>query len=313
MTSTVLRSLFTLLTSPEDGGGGGSSALPPAGGLPTFSTLSSTGGAGGGGGSAAPTPVSLADDTLVQFDGMDKPLPWKDVRTQRFVPKDVHDRYAQDFQKNFREGLQKIAQTAQQQRTRPAAGTPGANAAQPRADLFASLRNKSLISGQDVATLAEQIQRGEIAPLYAWAQQVNDAFAQVKGMLEDTRQVTGGLAERHSTQEYQSRLTSAIAGLGDGYDPQDPVLRALAEDIYLSHDPADPSLNTEFASLMRQRIEGLTKFVRAMDRKKLDAAKKDRSRFLRPGGSVQPGRNGRPMPESNADVAARLFAEPMLT
>ena len=307
MTVTRILQHLQPLHAPEGdgGGGGGFGGGDGAGGAPP----SQGGGLPSGGGA----PISLSDDTLVQFDGMDKAMPWKDVRSTRFVPREEHDNFAKNFQSNFRQGLQQLAKTIQQQRGR--GGQPGGQpgTAQPRQDLFAGVRNKPLVSGQDIASLAEQIRNGDIEPLRQHAAAVNDTFAQMKAMIDENRQVTGGLAERHSTQEYQSRLTSAIGAMGEDYDPQDPTLRTIAEDIYLSHDPTDTSLNTEFPRLMKDRINSMVKYVRALDAKKLERAKSDRKRFLRPGGTGQPGASGRATLEPTADIASRLFATPTIT
>jgi len=123
----------------------------------------------------------------------------------------------------------------------------------------------------------------------------------------------GGLTREHGRRlsgEVDSLYSSAITAIGEGYDPKNPILRELAADVFNSHDWAKGKAREEFPQKLKERIDGMVKLVRDMDKSRVEQRKKEPLKFLRPGGDGTPG--GKPREhklESNREIAARAFAQ----
>lgn len=288
-----------LLHSPVDGGGGGGDMGGGGGGDTTGSSAS---GAPTGGASH----ISLSDDSMVVLPGSTTPVKWGE-HSKTMLTREAAQAQQAGWAKEFVSGLAKVVGKNRNQ-----------NQAQPQAhsapsDPFAQVRGLPLIDGQTLATLGERIQREGIGPLYEWAGKINPLLEQINGRLQSTERAAGSLVENRSRGEFESRMSSVINDtartLFPGVDvAQHPVLNELAQDVFLSYDPNDPTLTKEFPGIFKARVDGLLKLAAVVNQSKLEAARKQRRQFLRPGGQGQPSGQGSGPRMSHRDIAKNLFA-----
>lgn len=292
-----------------DGGGGGGAAT--GGGAAGGGSAAAGGGAAAGsGGGAAPgggaaSGFTLSDDAVVTINGQTGK--WKDLRGAHYVSKSDHDAYAGNLQTQVRTRLTDFLSKLQGRM--PAAGQPnggGNSNANPLAEMFKQVSEMPVLDGRTAASL---VQAG-------YGQLVN-AFNQQQKLLTELKTRLGtaetGLGRERASSlrgEVDGLYASAITALGEGYDPKNPLLRELAEDVLHSHDWAKGKLREEFPTKFKERVEGFVKLVRDMDKAAVERRKKEPLRFLRPGGDGQPSGEGKsPKRESNRDIARRAFAQ----
>lgn len=288
-----------LLHSPVDGGGGGGDMGGGGGG---DTTGSFAGGASTGGASH----ISLSDDSMVMLPGSTTPVKWGE-HSKTMLTREAAQAQQAGWAKEFVSGLAKVVGKNRNQ-----------NQAQPQtrsapSDPFAQVRGLPLIDGQTLATLGERIQREGLGPLYEWAGKINPLLEQINGRLQSTERAAGSLVENRSRGEFESRMSSVINDtartLFPGVDvAQHPVLNELAQDVFLSYDPNDPTLTKEFPGIFKARVDGLLKLAAVVNQSKLEAARKQRRQFLRPGGQGQPSGQGSGPRMSHRDIAKNLFA-----
>jgi len=289
-----------LLLDPADAGGGGG-----------FASGNGDAGAGGGntgGGSAAPAPYALSDDSMVTLPGSTTPVKWGE-HSKTMLTREAAQAQQAGWAKEFVSGLAKVAGKNRNQNQNQAQS----QARSAPSDPFAQVRGLPLIDGQTLATLGERIQREGIGPLYEWAGKINPLLEQINGRLQSTERAAGSLVENRSRGEFESRMSSVINDtartLFPGVDvAQHPVLNDLAQDVFLSYDPNDPTLTKEFPGIFKARVDGLLKLAAVVNQSKLEAARKQRRQFLRPGGQGQPSGQGSNPRMSHRDIAKNLFA-----
>lgn len=171
--------------------------------------------------------------------------------------------------------------------------------------------NQPVIDGRTLSDAYLAMQEGDIQPMTQALTQIAQVVKQQQDTINKLQKGYGSINEQTRTQDYGRKLSSGVEGLG--YSPevikQHPILRELAEDVYLSHDPNDPNLDKEFGPLLKSRIDSMIKLVRALDKQKMDEAKTMRRTFTRPGGNAQPGQSSRYAHENGSTLARRLFGE----
>lgn len=289
------------------GAGGGSGQVPASGGAPASGQAPASGSGSGGGGGA--TPITLTPDSMVIPPGATAPIKYSDYVAQHVPRTQVEQQQAafvQQFVKNLAAAAGKKPAQGQRQQQQPGQRT------QP-VDMFAGVRDLPLIDGRSLAELGERIQREGIGPLYEWAGQVNQLLEAVGKKLQLTEKMTGSLVEGRSRGEFDGKMKSAVTALAKEAFPginidEHPVLRDFAEDVYLSYDPNDPSLEREFAGILKSRVDGFMKLAAAVNQAKLKQAREQARGFLRPGGQGQPGAQGGGTRLSHAQIARNLFA-----
>jgi len=295
-----------LLDPVDTGGGGGMSGGTGAGDGAGAGFGAGDGGAGDG---IAPTPISLSDDSMVMLPGMSTPVKWGD-HSKTLLTREAAQAQQAGWAKEFVSGLAKVAGKGKGQ------GQPQQQQPQSRsapADPYAQVRGLPLIDGQTLATLGERIQREGLGPLYEWAGKINPLLEQINTRLQSTERAAGSLVENRSRGEFESRMSSVINDTAKTLFPgvdvgQHPVLNDLAQDVFLSYDPNDPSLATEFPGIFKSRVDGLLKLAAVVNQSKLEAARKQRRAFLRPGGQGQPSGAGSAPRLNHRDIAKNLFA-----
>lgn len=300
---------LVLLLSPMDGGGGGGDMSGGAGASGGGDASGSSAGAGASGGapSGGAAPISLSEDSMVMLPGMSAPVKWGE-HSKSLLTREQAQAQQAGWAKEFVQGLAKVAGRGKQPQ-----GQPAQQARSAPADPFAQVRGLPLIDGQTLATLGERIQREGLGPLYEWAGKINPLLEQINGRLQQTERAAGSLVENRSRGEFESRMASVINDTAQALFPgvdvkQHPVLNELAQDVYLSYDPNDPTLAKEFPGIFKARVDGLLKLAAVVNQSKLEAARKQRRQFLRPGGQGQPSGQGPGPRMSHRDIAKNLFA-----
>ena len=275
-----------------DGGGGGGAASGGAGGggFQPSSQSANPHNAGNIGSQGASSPVSLADDTQIVHEG--KTMTWKDYRTNNFVPKSEYDNVRQMTRKEIEQNLRNLAQTLQQ---KPQQQQPR----QQPVDPFASVRGLPIVSGEDVAKLAEA-GFGQVGQtLQAQQQALQQMAAQIKKLSGGV----GTLAKERSGQERTTRISQALSSLGEGYDLKDPFLNEIAQDVLDAWEFEKPE---EFPAMVQQRIAAAEKFFKGRQKAQLEAAKT--RKFVRPGGGSSPSGAARFDPRTGpSQIADALF------
>jgi hypothetical protein len=275
------------------GGGGGFGGGAPAGGGSTGSQAASGFQSSGHGQGAAPSPVSLSDDTPISHDG--KTMTWKEYRAANYVPKSDYDNVRTLTRREIENNLRKLAQTINTPRQQPQ------QQGQP-VDPFAKVRGLPIVDGDTVAALAEN-GFGQIGQTL---QQQQNVIQQMAKQLQKLQGGVGTLAKERSGQERTSRISQALSSLGEGYDAKDPFLNEIAQDVLDAWEFEKPE---EFPQMVQQRIQAAEKFFRARDKARLEAAKN--RKFVRPGGGASPSGQTRFDPRNAARQAAdMLFGNP---
>jgi hypothetical protein len=293
-----MHKLLRLLFAPDGQPGSGGAAGGVQGGGGGSTQLPGDGGAGG----SSPAPIRLSDDALVDF-GDGKPTKFGDWKSG-YMPKSQYDKGV--------EFLTNIAKTLDHQRQqKPNQPQPQ----QPQGiqqDPFAEVWESPIVDG---AMLKKLYQSG-LGPIAKAIQQQQQKLAQMEAQFKQVGQHVGSLTERSSSADYDGMLTGAINNLGlPGFDPKNEavaphmgMLKEFARDVFDSHDPNDPNYAKEMPGIFKSRVESMIKFVRALDKARVEAAKTSRPNFMRPGGNIQPGQNQKFKFERGPELARRMFA-----
>lgn len=180
-------------------------------------------------------------------------------------------------------------------------------------DPFEGLEQQAVIDG---ATL-QKIGRKITGPLGQAIMSMGAKMTALESQVKALSGTTGSLAEHHQTQEFDSHLAKAIKELpelkGLGRIPDDPAVRELAADVWLSHDQKDPLLAREFSKMVSTRVEAMFGLFKKMQASAVEGAKQKRRDFFNPNGGRATG-TGAPAykHQSGSELAAQFFgsAEP---
>lgn len=296
-TDRVYSSLH--LETPGDRGSAGSQGSGSPSGQPSP--------IGGGGQPSGGAPSASRFDPDASYDfGDGKPVKGSEYLS-RFMPKDQFER-GRDFLMKEAEKLEKLygqfirPQSQQQQQPQQPGKRPNPM------DRFV---DRAVIDGPALKEAYQAMAEGDIQPMHQALTQIAQVVKQQQQEIAKLRQGYGSINEQSATQDYQRKLNTSLDALG--YDAATikahPVLRDIAEDVYLSYDPKDPNLDKEYPGLLKQRLDGLEKFIRARDKQKMDDARNIKRTFTRPGSSTQPGQPSRYVHERGGDLARRLWQE----
>ena len=303
------------------GQGAGSGAGDPQG----------AGGTGTGGGAHGGAPYRLSDESLIDF-GDGKPVKWSEARASRYVDKSQYDDYVSRWNEGvkFLSGVAKMyderggqgqGQGQGQGRGRQQGQQQGQQGQQGRLqpmDLD-ELSGMPVVDGATIAKLARNLQDTQLAPIGNLLQQMSTQLQTQGKQLDALRGATGTLADDYSRKEFDGILTSGlkslpeIKGLKGVIPADDPDIRALAEDVFLSHDQKDPNLRREFPAMVAKRLEATVRIVRALDKAAAEEATANRRRFpnFNRGAASGSGQGGY-RHQSGTDLARSFFgsAEP---
>jgi len=201
--------------------------------------------------------------------------------------------------------LQQYAQQLQQQQyAAQAAQQYAPQQQQQQGDtMLDQLRQMPYLDGNTAAQLMERIVSEGINPLQQALQQRDKALAQVYKDYKTLRETVGHTQGKQAEKDLDARFVQLRQDTGL---PDEEVVNELLRDVYYSHEGDD--LNEKYPEMARNRIDGLRKVFREMDRK--EALKAKTSTFPSKGGqsSLTNGKTGGY--KSPADRADELW--PML-
>lgn len=235
---------------------------------------------------AEPTPIELKEDSLVKLPGSDKPV--KYVEWFR----DYQGRYTKATQESstLKRQLAQIEAQRQQdqaelQRLR-ASGQQPVNRPDPRATMRDRLSKLQYLNGEEAAQLYEDLhsqfeQRDQ-------ALQTRDMALRVIAMkVSEALSRIDELSQRNTSTDLKGKIAKfkSELGLPDGTEE-------FLEDLYSAYEGED--LDTEFPNIVKARWEQVTSAIRALDKAKVEQAKK--ARFV-------PGRGGTLSPSKPIDVS----------
>lgn len=273
-------------------------------------------GAATGSGSGTPAAYRLTDDALVDF-GDGQPVAWRDVvgENGRYMSRDRFDRGAK-----LLEGIATQLEAKERELTKRGAGRRDPDEPRQPVDRYADVRGLAVVDGQTVAQLAERLEKEGFAPLAQVVQQLAAKLTAQEKQLAGLQGATGHLAGKDNEQQFEGHITAAIdavgklgtvKGLPEGVtiDANDPFMREVAKDVWLSHDQQSWRKG-EFEKSLRDRLESAVAFVRALDKKAVAAAEEKRRNWYNPRkGNGRPSGEAAYVHKSGSQMAEELFAQ----
>ena len=191
---------------------------------------------------------------------------------QRAQQQQQLQQYAQQIQQQGY--AQQQQQYQQQQRTQQ--GQQGQNPS-----MLDQLRQMPYLDGNTAAQLAERLVTEGINPLQNQLRQRDQAFAQLHKDYSTLRVTVGQSQGKQAERDLDARFVQ----LRDEHGlPDEEVINELLKDIYYSHEGSD--LNQAYPGMAGDRIKGLRKAFREMDRQ--EVLKSKQSPFPAKGGEMSP-------------------------
>lgn len=279
---------------PPDAGGAGGTVDP---------------GAGGAGGVEAPI-YKLTDDARVDL-GDGKAVSWKEARESRYVEKDRYERGVQYLQG---EALRLEKAWADYHK---GVGAKPQQAAPSKSDILDEIKDLSVVDGATVARIIKSLREDGLGPQATLLAQMWQKQQQMEKQLGSASKQASAASERDTNAQFETKITTAltsiagIKGLPDGVsvDGQNPTLREIAKDVYMSHDQNSWRAG-EFEKMLGQRLEGLIAFVRTLDAKAVEAARERRGKFLNPSrGGARPSGDAPYKHRNGSQMAEMLFGQ----
>lgn len=225
----------------------------------------------------APTPLELAEDTLIRLKGQEKPVKFGE-HVKGFQSQ--FTRASQEAARLKRE-LEQERQTRQryeQERQRQAGQQNG----QP--DVFDALAQLPYLSGKDAVEMVKQI-----SSAVGQRDQVIIALAK---KVQSMEQSLGGISENHSNQLFDAKISKWVQD--GGYPPE---AAELAKEVYLAYEGED--LDNEFPTIFANRWAQVEKMIEARKQAKIAAARK--APFV-------PGKGGQGTPSKPFEIKANASA-----
>jgi len=197
--------------------------------------------------------------------------------------------------------LQSYAQQLQQQQYARQAATQvaqqQAQGQQQQQTMLDQLRSMPYLDGATAAQLMERLVTEGITPLQSAIKQRDQAMAQIVQDYKSLRDRVHTAHDRQAGQDLDQRFVQLRSDAGL---PDEEVVNDLLRDVYYSYEGAD--WDEKFPATARERIEGLKKVFRSMDRQA--AAQAKASPFPSTGGesSLTSGKtDGYKTPEERTD------------
>lgn len=247
-----------------DGTTTGSSGVAGAVSSGSVSTTPSTGAAG------AASVIDVSDDAMVRIGGQKDPVKFGEYHRGLQGQLTKANQSRAEFERQLSEAKRSLAEREAALRRYQEAGGQGQN--QPGNAYLESLKGKTYISGSDMAEIVGGFQSAISAR--------DNALVAIYKKLE----AMGGTVSSFTQAKREQDLTSKIGqflkegGYDEGY-------RDFATELYTAYEGED--LDREFPTILKNRLEQLTKLQRAIDQKKVADAK--RTPFI-------PGRGGQGTP-----------------
>ena len=214
----------------------------------------------------------------------------------------AEERKAWDSQRT--QQAQQLRQYAQQVQQQGQAHQQQAQQAQQRQQqsgqqsMVDQLRGMSYLTGDTAAQLVERLVGEGITPIHQQLQQSQQALATISQEYKTLKNQVGSAQGKQAERDLDTRFLELREKHGL---PDEEIVNTLMRDVYLSYEPGE-ELNTKFPDMFGERIDGLRKVFREMDRKAATKAKE--SPFPSRGGesSLTSGKTGGYKdPQSRAD------------
>lgn len=271
---------------------------------------------GAGSTAGAAEAIKITGDSLVDF-GDGKPVKWSEASDPdkgRYVTRDRFDRGVQYLNEEAQKLQKKWDDYHAGVGARPAKAEPAAAAADD--DPMADIRDLSMVDGRSLEKLYKNLMSKGMGPLANVVAQMATRLQQLEGNVGKIGKTSGTLAERESAQEFEGLITKSFESIGDikglpegaALKSDNPFLRELAKDVYLSHDSASWKAG-EFSKTLNARITEMIGLVRSLDKSALESAKDKKRVWLRPGGAGTPSGNAPRKFQRGADIAKMFFGE----
>ena len=295
---TLVRGCF--FSPPDGAGSGGDPGAGTGGGAGAGQVVAPQGGQVQGG-QATPSHLTITDDSMVQYPGMDKPVKYSD-HAKGFLPRD-------QVGSLVREIISAAGQRPQQQQQRPQ------QQQQQQRDPFADIEAMPLVDGKTAANLARQILTQGFGPRDKVIKMLQEKIQGIEGHVGASR--TGSLQNDYAVSRDQVIAGLPLPKLDRPIDGAQSALTEFVDGVFWKYDFEkrfqDPQSRQyvvkEFGETVKKEFETQRAFFRNLEKADLEAAetKSRKARFLRPTGSTGP--NGRPVPvfESNRQKASRFF------
>lgn len=234
---------------------------------------------------AAPSPVSIKDDLEVILPGNEKPVKWGEWfgNYQRKHTEATTARSS--LQAQLKEAQGQIENTRREaERYRQALNLP-----QHREDPRKGIRDKvgqlAYLKGEDAANLYQSIAE-EIDSSRQALSVRDEAIRLMAGEMSQLKQVLGQVLHRHNLGDFNTKIAKYREELGLPEEAQEYL-----SELYSAYEGDD--LDSEFPNIAKKRIEQLQAMFRAVDKKRVEEAR--RAKFVPgKGGQGVPGKSGLP-------------------
>jgi hypothetical protein len=228
-----------------------------------------------------PAVIDIPDENaLIRVKGSDKPVKYGE-QIRGFQA--AHTRAAQQAAQFQRELAAERALREKYEQERAKAQNPN----QPQADPLADLRGKSYLTGEDAASVVQNLTQE--------LQQRDQVLMAMYKEIKDLRNKTGELYGNHTNQSFESKVTKWV---GDaGFDVNAPGIKDIAQEIYLAYEGND--LDQEFPRMFAERMKQMEEFFEGRRRQAIERNR--RMPFV-------PGRGGQGGPSKPLEFAGNASA-----
>lgn len=186
---------------------------------------------------------------------------------------------------------------------------------QQQADPFAEIEAMPIVDGKTMAALARQLIQNGFSPRDKIIKALQDQVKQLSGHMTTSR--TGSLQNDYSVSRDSVIAALPLPKLDRPIEGSKEALTEFVDGVFWKYDFekrfSDPNARQhvmkEFTDTVKKEFDGARKFFRALEKADLEAAedKARKARFVRPTGQTGPNGRQRPIHETNAQKAARMF------
>lgn len=214
-----------------------------------------------------PTPVEIAEDTLVKLPGSDKPVKYGEYYRGFQANHTKATQEAANYRRQYEQAQNALQQREQllRQYEQALRQNQGGGRQQPPS-VIDKLRQLSYLSGEEAAAVVEDL-TGRFGQYDQELQRRDLALVMLHKQLQDLKRNVGVFNEQRVSQDFDGKIGRWINELGLPAEAKD-----FASELYLAYEGED--LDTEFPNILKQRWEQLAQAVRQIDRKKVEEARR---------------------------------------
>ena len=182
-------------------------------------------------------------------------------------------------------------------------------------DPFAEIEGMPVVDGKTVAALARQLIQNGFSPRDKIIKALQDQVKQLSGHMTSSR--TGSLQNDYAVSRDSVIAALPLPKLDRPIEGANEALTEFVDGVFWKYDfekrfsdpNARPHVMKEFTDTVKKECDGQRKFFRALEKADLEAAedKARLARFVRPTAQTGPNGKMRPIHETNAQKAARMF------